>query len=219
MSTRATLPATKRGPSRGLVIGVAAAIVLVGAMALDTKVVRIDSATSVAPGTFSAADYGATQFPIVQASIERRAVSAATIASAVASNRAAAAKKYGVDTGAGAEIPVKFTALVGKGDFGTYDVTIDGVPKAIAVQLQTGPAITGTDLRDATGTITFGQFTNQIDYQNAGSALNKQMKKDVLAKLDTSNLTGKKIAVVGVFLLSDASAHSWLVTPVKLELQ
>jgi len=216
---RAALPATKRGPSRGVVVGVAAAIVLVVAMALDTKVVRIDSAASVAPGTFSAADYGATQFPIVQASIEKRAVSAATIAAAVLKSRTAAAKQYGVDTGAGAEIPIAFTGVAGKGDFGTYDVKIDGVPKAIAVQIQAGPAITGTDLRDATGTITFGQFTNQIDYQNAGSALNKQLKKTILSKIDTSNLTGKTISVVGVFLLTEASANSWLVTPVKLDVR
>jgi predicted lipoprotein len=87
----------------------------------------------------------------------------------------------------------------------------------VIVRLQTGPFISGTDLRDATGTIAFSQFANQIEYQNAGSALNKQMKKDVLSKVDTANLTGKRISVVGVFLLTDA--NSWLVTPVKLDLQ
>ncbi len=112
---------------------------------------------------------------------------------------------------------VKFTGVVGKGDFGTYDVRVAGLPKSLTVHVQTGPAIIGTDLRDATGTINFGQFTNQIEYQNAAAALNKQMKKDVLAKLDTSNLTGKRIAVVGVFQLTDPS--SWLVTPVKLDVR
>jgi ABC-type branched-subunit amino acid transport system ATPase component len=57
--------------------------------------------------------------------------------------------------------------------------------------VQTGPAINGTDLRDATGTIEFGQFTNQIEYQDAGSAINNEMKKAVLAGLDPSALTGK----------------------------
>ena len=42
--------------------------------------------------------------------------------------------------------------------------------------MQTGPAINGTDLRDAPGEIKFGQFTNQIEYQNAGAALNNAMK-------------------------------------------
>ncbi len=83
--------------------------------------------------------------------------------------------------------------------------------------MQTGPAIMGTDLRDGTGTIQFGQFTNQIDYQNAGSALNKEMKKQVLSKLDTADLTGKTVSVVGVFQLTDPA--KWLVTPVSLEVK
>ena len=76
-------------------------------------------------------------------------------------------------------------------------------------------AIIGTDLRDATGTITFGQFRNQIEYQNAGAALNKTMKQDVLSKVDTSKLSGKTVSVVGVFQLTDPA--NWQVTPVKLE--
>ena len=51
----------------------------------------------------------------------------------------------------------------------------------IRVRVQTGPAINGTDVRDATGTVEFGQFKNQIEYQDAGSALNDQVKAQVLA--------------------------------------
>ena len=67
--------------------------------------------------------------------------------------------------------------------------------------MQTGPAINGTDLRDATGEIKFGEFKNQIEYQNAGSAINNAMKKQVLAGIDTSALPGKTISVVGAFTL------------------
>ena len=48
-------------------------------------------------------------------------------------------------------------------------------------------------------------------------ALNNEMKKEVLAKIDTSALTGKTIAVVGAFKL--VNPKSWLVTPVRLEVQ
>lgn len=85
------------------------------------------------------------------------------------------------------------------------------------IRVQTGPAINGTDLRDATGAIAFGQFVNQIDYQNAGSALNKEMKKQVLSKIDASKLAGKTISVVGAFKL--INPNNWLVTPVKLDAQ
>lgn len=85
------------------------------------------------------------------------------------------------------------------------------------VRVQTGPAVNGTDLRDATGTISFGDFTNQIEYQNAGAGINNAMKADVLADLDRENLTGKTIEVTGAFTM--ISAKNWLVTPVELSVQ
>ena len=209
-----------KSPSRSgmrLTMALAAAVVLLAAMAIDTKVVRIGSAANVQPGTFSAAEYGKSEFPKVRANIEKRAVDAATLASAIAKDQTAAAKDYGVEAGVGPEIPIKFTGVAGKEDSGVYDVSVEGVPGTVLIRVQTGPAIMGTDLRDATGTINFGQFTNQIEYQNAGSALNKEMKKEVLSKIDTAKLTGKTISVVGAFQLTDP--NNWLVTPVKLDVQ
>ena len=209
-------PARRPKPSRRAIVASAAGLVLLVVMALSTKVVRIDSAAGVVtPGTFSAAAYGAAAFPKVKAAIERRAVAASTLAAAISKDQTAAAKRFGVATNAGAEFSVTFSGIVGKGDFGTYDVGVAGLPKNVVVRVQTGPAIVGTDLRDATGTITFGQFTNQIEYQNAGSALNKELKKNVLAKIDTDHLTGKTISVVGAF--PSTEGDSWLVTPVKLD--
>jgi predicted lipoprotein len=218
MSLVTSTVAKRRGrPNRRIIVASAAALVLIVAMALSTKVVRIDSAANVHSGAFDAATYGASEFPKVQAAIVQRAVSAAALAAAVANDPAAAAKQYGVPTGAGPEFSVKFTGVVGDGDLGTYTVAVAGVPKSVVIQVQTGPAIIGTDLRDATGTISFGQFTNQIEYQNAGAALNTEMKKEVLAKIDTANLKGKTVSVVGAFALSDPK--SWLIAPAKLDLQ
>jgi predicted lipoprotein len=94
---------------------------------------------------------------------------------------------------------------------------VAGLPAELKLRVQTGPAINGTDLRDASGDISFSQFTNQIEYQDAGSALNKEMKKLVLDGIDTSNLTGKIIVVTGVFKL--VNPKSWLITPVALEVK
>ncbi len=200
-----------------LALASAAALILLAAMALDTKVVKIGSAADVQPNAFSPEAFGEFEFPKIQAAVEGRAVSAETLAAAIAANKDAAGKQYGVPGGIGPEISVKFTGVAGPGKSGVYSVTVPGVPSTVVIRVQTGPAINGTDLRDATGTIAFGQFTNQIDYQNAGSALNKEMKKQVLSKIDNSNLTGKSLSVVGVFQL--INPKSWLVTPVKLDVQ
>ena len=194
-----------------------AALVLLAAMALDTTVVRIGAAGNAAPGAFSPAAFGAAEFPKVQAAVTSRAVEAPVLAAAIAKDPAAAAKQYGVAGNGGPEFPVRFTGVVGEGDSGNYDVKVAGLPDGLTIRVQTGPAIMGTDLRDGIGTISFGQFTNQIEYQNAGSALNKEMKKQVLARLDTAGLSGKTVSVVGVFQLTDPKA--WLVTPVRMEVQ
>ncbi len=197
--------------------GAGAVLVLCGAMALDTKLVKIGSAEDGQAGVFSPATYGKAQFPRVRAAAESRAVDAATLAAAFAKDPAAAEVQYGVPSPAGPEYVVKFTGTAGKQDFGVYDVAIPGVPETIHVTVQTGPAINGTDLRDCTGLIKFGDFSNQIDYQNAGSALNNEMKQEVLSKVDRSTLTGKTIMVVGAFQLLDPA--EWVVTPVTLTVQ
>ena len=209
---------TRRGkPGTRLVVASGTFLILIAAMAIDTKVVKIGSAADVQSDAFSPATYGKSEFSKVRAAVEGRAVDAAVLAAALTKDQAAAEKQYGVAADAGPEVSVKFTGQAGKQDSGVYDVKVAGVPDTIHISVQTGPAINGTDLRDATGSITFGQFKNQIDYQNAGSALNMEMKKAVLAKIDANALTGKTISVVGVFQLSDP--QNWLVTPVQLTVQ
>jgi predicted lipoprotein len=213
-----TAPSARRATagSRPLIFG-AAAVILVVAMALNVKVVKLGSEAAAPPGAFNPEAYGQSTFPKVQAEIEKRAVDAATLATALAQNADDAAKKYGVPATIGTEYSVKFTGVAGKGNYGVYFVKIPGVPDAVTVRVQMGPAINGTAVRDATGTITFGQFTNQIDYQNAGSALNNEIKKQVLSKIDAKALSGKTITVVGAFQY--VVPNSWLITPVKVEVQ
>ena len=195
----------------------AAVIVLLVAMGLNTKVVSIRSQVAAQPGAFDPAAYGATEFPKVQSLIESHAVDAATLAAAITKDATAAGTKYGVPGQIGPEFAVKFTGVAGKAMFGVYTINVPGVSSGVMVRVQTGPAINGTDVRDATGTISFGQFTNQIDYQNAGSALNNEIKTQVLGKVDTAKLTGKTVSIVGVFQL--VVPNSWLITPVELKVQ
>lgn len=199
--------------SRSVLASVAAAVLVIGAMALDTKVVELGSPEDIRAEVFSPEAYGAAEFPKVQANITSRAVDAATLAADIAADAKAAEAKYAV----GGVYPVKLEGVVGKGKSGIYYVEVAGLPVELKIRVQTGPAINGTELRDATGAITFSQFTNQIEYQDAGSALNKEMKKLVLGGIDNSNLTGKTLVVVGAFKL--VNPKSWLITPVVVELK
>ena len=217
MSSQAAIPAKRRfGGLRALVVPVVI-LVVVAAMALDTKVVRIGSDEDVKADVFSAEAYGKAEFPRIQSLIEERAVDAQTLAAAIAADRKAAEAKYGIPSGIAPVFSVSLTGVVGEGKSGIYDVAVEGVPEELRIRVQTGPAINGTELRDATGTVEFGQFKNQIEYQDAGSALNNAMKQDVLAGVDNKALTGKTLSVVGAFRL--INPKSWLVTPVRLSVQ
>ena len=193
------------------------AIALVVAMAMDTKVVELGSDEDVRADVFSPQAFGESEFPNIQAAILQRAPDAQVLIAALEQNKDAAVEQFGNPGSIGPFMSVKITGVVGEGKLGVYDLAVEGMPEELRIRVQTGPAINGTELRDATGTISFGQFTNQIEYQNAGSAINTAMKEQVLASVDTSELQGKTITVVGVFTL--INPKSWLVTPVKLDVQ
>lgn len=214
-ATVAGRPAPPSKSKRRVVLGVFAVAVL-AAMAWDTTVVEIGEEAELAGG-FSADTYGGEQFPDIQASVEERAVEAGELATAILEDSTAAGERYGVGEGFGPVVPVSLTGVAGEARSGVYTVDADGVPDDITIRVQTGPAINGTDLRDATGEISFGEFTNQIEYQDAGASINEAMKQAALSDIDTADLDGKTLAVTGVFKL--INPRNWLVTPVTMEVQ
>ncbi len=215
--TDVTLPKTPQPVRSYRWIGIAAGIVLVGAMIFDTTIVRIGSDKDVQVQKFSPEGFGTEQFPLIKQSVETRAVDAVELSRAIVADKKAAAEKYGVATSAGPVVPVKFTGVVGERKANYNVVAVEGLPPELTVRVQTGPALNGTDLRDATGQIEFGQFKNQIEYQDAGSAINNEVKKVVLAGVDPAGLTGKTVTVIGVFKL--VNPKSWIVTPVRLDVK
>lgn len=197
------------------IAGFAVLAALVVAMALSTKFVSRASQTAQGPAAFDPATYGAKQFPIQQQYITAHAVPAATLATALKANPSAASK-YGVssDQGATYVVPVTFTGRVGKVPPAGYTpVTVAGLPKGTQVGIQLGPAVIGTDLRDATGKIQLGQFENQIQYQNAATGINNQLKA-LLTKVNATGLQGKTVKVAGVF--QPINPQLWNVTPATI---
>ncbi len=215
--SRAVAHSTKRPVWRRFA-ALAIVIAVLAGMIVDTKVVRVGSSEDLRQAGFSAETFGAQTFPKIQAAIAQRAVEGATLAAAIAANKDDAVAKFAIAGGSGPVFSVKLTGEAGSNpSSGIYDIKAPNLPAEIRVRVQTGPAINGTELRDATGTIQFGQFTNQIEYQNAGSALNNEMKKLVLAPIAGGALSGKTVSLIGAFRL--VNPKSWLITPVQLEIK
>ena len=211
---RRPIPKKKRTGLWAAIILTVLALVLVVA---GTKVVPDGEEAAAGSEEFDRETFGAEHFPAIQEQITERAVEAPALAEAIEADPEVAAAEHGVEVAGNTVYSTTFTGTVEEGDSGIYEVNVEGVPEDVAVRVQTGPAINGTELRDATGTLDFGQFTNQIEFQDAGAALNEEMKEQVLDPIDIDSLEGSTVTVTGAF--TAINPQGWLVTPVSLEVR
>jgi len=212
--TRGSTPARRlsTGAKRGIWIGAAVLVLLM--IVLGTKVVPADDPRAQGTVEFDPATFGAENFPAVQQAVAEKAVDAATLSEAIAADPEAAAAEYAQSSSGGPVFSVTFSGVVGEIQSGIATVDVEGLSDDLLIRVQTGPAINGTELRDATDRFPFGDFTNQIDYQNAAAALNNEMKEQVLSGIDAADLSGQTISVTGAFTLLNPEA--WLVTPTEM---
>jgi predicted lipoprotein len=96
----------------------------------------------------------------------------------------------------------------------TIGVDASGQGKTEAT-VQIGPAMRGTAIRDALDFISFGDFTNQIDFARFGKAFNTYVNRNTLEKLPREDLVGRKTTLIGAYAL-DSSGQPPLVTPVEI---
>jgi predicted lipoprotein len=154
--------------------------------------------------------------------VDADAVDATTLLPALAADPESASKQYGSQAGTGSPYAflVRGTGTVTEVDeeAPSHPVTVkvDGLEgKDSNVQVVTGPVIAGTALRDAVKFIKFSDFTNQLDYADAGTGLNEKVKSDVLAGVSAKDLVGKKVDFAGAF--SMVAPGVVLVVPTRLE--
>lgn len=217
MATSEAMAVVRKGTNRRRAIIAGALVVLFGAMALDTRVVRVGSKDDLRQQAFDPDRFGGEEFPRIRDFVLERAGDAPALAAALTSDRAAAIGAHGTMAGAFPVMAVSLTGTVGEGRSGVFGVAVDGLPDGTTIRVQTGPAINGTELRDVVGDIEFGAFTNQIEYQDAGAGINRAMAAEVLSGLDRDALPGRTVSVTGAFTM--INPKNWLVTPVRLEVR
>jgi predicted lipoprotein len=198
------------------VVGTVLVVLVVAAMALDTTYKKAGETTSTGREAFDPARYGEETFPKAVSTIEDAAVPLPRLSAAMRADLDAAGERYGQRQGTS---PYSFSTrgegTAGKVEGGLMPVRVEGVPEGARVSVQVGPAINGTAIRDAVGFIEFGQFTNQVEYAAAATALNEQVKEQVLAGVDPAALEGRRVSFVGAF--SSLTPEVITVTPVALE--
>lgn len=198
---------------RGCLIGLVLLVIIIG----TTTTYRSDSAAEArGKPQFSPKAYAArTYTPKVVPAIKKNAMDIATLRKAIAADPDAAGRRYGHRAGTGPySYSVSLTGVAGKARSGPLPVTVPGLDKT-RVSIQIGPAVNGTALRDAPGFITFGQFTNQVEYADAATAVNAEMKAKVLKSFDAASADGKKVTVIGA--MTPLTADVLTITPVSIE--
>ena len=213
VSTERARGSGRRVPGK-LVVWVLVALVLV-AMVLDTTFQDADQPIAGASQAFDRDAFGAENFPRATAEIKENAVDLTTLVPALQDDVDAASEQYGRRQGQSPyNFPVRGEGVAGTPENGLLPIEVEGLDDT-TVSLQIGPAINGTSLRDVVSFISFDQFVNQVDYADAATALNTQVKERVLQGFDPAAAEGKRVAFTGAFTLLAPTAIT--VTPVELE--
>jgi predicted lipoprotein len=110
----------------------------------------------------------------------------------------------------------KVTEMHTESQAGTATIEIPGLGEKVALQI--GPVVRGTALRDATGAVSFNQFTNQLDYADVSKEMNARALKAAFASVDPNSIAGKTLTFFGAFTFDPHSKSPILITPVKIDL-
>lgn len=199
----------------GLVVGLAVLI----AAGFSTKFVSIEDATAAETAQqFDPVGYADERFDSeIVPQIEKDAVDLAALLDDLAGGADEGEFGHAPGTGSSFSFPVEFTGVAGAPNGSILPVTVPGVPGDVTVQVQIGPALNGTALRDVTGTVSFNEFTNQLEFQEVATEFNNRVRDGVLADVDPAQLEGKTVRVVGAYTRVNPALVS--VVPVVFEVQ
>ena len=82
---------------------------------------------------------------------------------------------------------------------GTVEVDLLPADGEVEVILQIGPVYKGTAVRDAITFLTYGDFTNQMEWASISSAINERAGSQIFADLERQGLQGATISFAGAF--------------------
>lgn len=201
---------------RPWMIGTAALVVIAGVGAATTTYRSMsDVAAAAEESSFSPAQYADERFESeIVPQIEDEAMDLPTLLTDLAEGADESELGHTSDSsGSSYSFPVTFTATVGEIKEPVATVSVEGVDDETTVQVQIGPALNGTALRDVTGTVSFNSFTNQLEFQEVATEFNNRVRESVLS--DLSLAEGDTIEVTGAFTRVNPALVS--VVPVALE--
>ena len=105
---------------------------------------------------------------------------------------------------------------------GTAEIDLLPTDGEVEVIIQIGPVYRGSAVRDAITFLTYGDFTNQMEWASVGQALNERAGALIFDDLERSELAGKTISFAGAFSFYQGDTlddETPVVMPVLLDVQ
>jgi predicted lipoprotein len=191
--------------------------VLIVVVIWDTTFIGPEEALARGAAEFSAEEFAALSFPDLVELYEETAVDVAQVGAALRDDPEAGAEEFGNDLGSG-----RFGfALSATGE--VSEVTEDFITIAIEddpdldVRVPLTTAVNGSPIRDATGTIAFGDFRDQTQYQDVANEFRLIVLDEVIAPLDLAGADGQEIFVVGAWL-QGGPPDTFVIQPVRIDI-
>lgn len=207
---------------RPVVVGSVLGVAVVAAALADTTFV---AAGSVAQPADTAVEYADLNYEdVVVPAITDDAQPLDTLVAALVADPDAAGEKFGSreDEGKPWSFAAEATGVVEEGEFGEVGLAVPGMPEGITVGVAVPPFGSNTAIRDAGTDLTFGDFTNQTEFQTVAIELNNRAVASVYGDLDPASLVGSTVRVAGAFTWASKTGgdpdHVTLV-PVQIEVE
>ncbi|GEL45349.1 hypothetical protein CHO01_04650 [Cellulomonas hominis] len=184
---------------RPAVIGTVVAVGVVAAALASTTFVP---AGSVAQPADTAVEYADLNYEsVVVPTLEENAQPLDELVTAIVADEDAAGEEFGSreDEGKPWSFATEVTGVVGEGAFGEVGLTVEGLPEGITAGVAVPPFGSNTAIRDAGTDLTFGDFTNQTEFQTVAIELNNDAVESVYGDLDPATLAGRTVHVTGAF--------------------
>jgi predicted lipoprotein len=170
---------------------------------------------------FDAARYVNEIWPTKVAPAFAKAPSLGDVLAEASTGLDAAGRQYGRQAGEGspwtftAQADGTVTAVDRASRAGSVTLRVDTKTGAKDIQLQTGPVVSGSAVRDSQAYITFNDFTNQIAYANVSREMNRKAMANTAGALAALK-PGDRVHVAGAFAIARADQPVRM-TPVSVE--
>jgi predicted lipoprotein len=192
-------------------------VIAVGAaMVWDTTFLDPEAAIVVGVAEFSPEEFAEVTFPQLTELYAETAVDVAEVGAALREDPDNAGERFGIDVGSGRfgyALEARGEAVEVDEDFIT--IAIDDNPDLV-VRVPLTTAINGSPIRDASGTIAFGDFRDQTEFQEVANQFRRLMIRDVIDPLDLTAIEGQQVRVVGAWL-QGGPPDTFLIQPVLVE--